>query len=66
MPARRVEARPHRSPDPNQPRKHFDLTDLKALAASMSQRGQLQPIGVRPDGTLLWGDAGTGRPCSAG
>jgi ParB family chromosome partitioning protein len=43
-------------PDPKQPRKHFDLTDLKALAASMRDHGQLQPIGVRPEGILLWGE----------
>jgi ParB family transcriptional regulator, chromosome partitioning protein len=43
-------------PDPKQPRKHFDQTDLKALGCSLRDRGQLQPIGVRPDGTLLWGE----------
>ena len=37
-------------PDPNQPRKEFDPDDLAHLAASLKDRGQLQPIRVRWDG----------------
>jgi ParB family transcriptional regulator, chromosome partitioning protein len=44
------------NPDPKQPRKHFDLTDLKGLAAAMRERGQLQPISVRSGGPLLRGE----------
>ncbi|HYE51108.1 MAG TPA: ParB/RepB/Spo0J family partition protein [Azospirillaceae bacterium] len=36
-------------PDPTQPRKHFDAAALSALAETMRQQGQLQPIGVRRD-----------------
>ena len=35
--------------DPNQPRKEFDSQDLADLAASLKERGQLQPIRVRWD-----------------
>ncbi|HEU5116484.1 MAG TPA: ParB/RepB/Spo0J family partition protein [Isosphaeraceae bacterium] len=38
-------------PDPDQPRKEFDQEALDDLAASMRDRGQLQPILVR------WGEA---------
>ncbi len=34
-------------PDPDQPRKDFDPEALEALAASLRDRGQLQPIRVR-------------------
>ena len=34
-------------PDPDQPRKEFDAGELERLAASMKERGQLQPILVR-------------------
>jgi ParB family transcriptional regulator, chromosome partitioning protein len=43
-------------PDPNQPRKDFDRDALKALGLSMQEHGQFQPVGVRPDGTLIWGE----------
>jgi ParB family chromosome partitioning protein len=36
------------APNPQQPRKHFDEDSLNALAASLSQRGVLQPVLVRP------------------
>ncbi len=36
--------------DPNQPRKAFDDKSLQALAASIGERGVLQPILVRQDG----------------
>ncbi len=42
--------------DPNQPRKSFDEAALKPLAESMKAQGQLQPVGARPDGRLLWGE----------
>jgi len=35
-------------PDPTQPRRHFDLTDLRALADDITRRGVLQPILVLP------------------
>lgn len=34
-------------PDPQQPRKHFDQTEIERLAADIKVRGQLQPIRVR-------------------
>lgn len=37
-------------PNPNQPRKSFDSSNLQELAASMKQSGVLQPIVVRPHG----------------
>ena len=43
-------------PDPSQPRKHFTQSDLSSLGASMKALGQLQPVGAKPDGTLLWGE----------
>jgi ParB family chromosome partitioning protein len=38
--------------DPNQPRVEFEPESLQRLAASLSQRGQLQPIRVRWDEAL--------------
>jgi len=35
-------------PNPNQPRKRFEEVSLRGLAASMSERGVLQPILLRP------------------
>ncbi|MBS1869821.1 MAG: ParB/RepB/Spo0J family partition protein [Actinobacteria bacterium] len=35
-------------PNPNQPRRHFDDEALTALAASLEERGVLQPVLVRP------------------
>ena len=37
-------------PNPNQPRRQFDDSTLEELAASIVQRGVLQPILVRPEG----------------
>lgn len=41
--------------NPNQPRKHFDQTELEELAASIARVGLMQPIVVRrqDDGTYL-------------
>lgn len=36
------------SPDPEQPRKHFDVEALQQLADSIAENGLLQPIAVRP------------------
>jgi ParB family transcriptional regulator, chromosome partitioning protein len=36
------------APNPRQPRKHFDEDSLNALAGSLSERGVLQPVLVRP------------------
>jgi ParB family chromosome partitioning protein len=36
------------SPNPSQPRKHFDEDALESLAASLGERGVLQPVLVRP------------------
>ncbi len=35
-------------PNPNQPRRRFDEESLQALAASLAERGVLQPVLVRP------------------
>jgi ParB family transcriptional regulator, chromosome partitioning protein len=35
-------------PNPGQPRRHFDQDALNALAGSLSERGVLQPVLVRP------------------
>lgn len=43
-------------PDPNQPRTHFTEADLRSLGESMLSLGQLQPVGAKPDGFLLWGE----------
>ena len=42
--------------DLKQPRKHFMEADSRSLGESMLSLGQLQPVGARPDGTLLWGE----------
>lgn len=39
------------SPNPSQPRRHFDEEALKELAESIRAQGILQPLLVRPDGT---------------
>src|SRR4051794_40475040 len=36
------------APNPNQPRKSFDDAALQALAESITERGLLQPVLVRP------------------
>jgi ParB family chromosome partitioning protein len=36
-------------PNPDQPRKHFDEAELEALAASIREKGIIQPLIVRPD-----------------
>ncbi len=36
------------SPNPKQPRRHFDHDSLEALAGSLGERGVLQPVLVRP------------------
>lgn len=36
------------SPNPKQPRRHFDQDSLEALAGSLGERGVLQPVLVRP------------------
>jgi ParB family chromosome partitioning protein len=38
-------------PDPTQPRRMFTDADITSLAATMEERGQLQPILVRPTGS---------------
>lgn len=38
-------------PHPEQPRRHFDADALSELADSISKRGVIQPIIVRPNGT---------------
>jgi ParB family chromosome partitioning protein len=38
------------APHPGQPRRHFDETALEELAASIAERGIIQPIVVRPHG----------------
>jgi ParB family transcriptional regulator, chromosome partitioning protein len=38
-------------PNPLQPRRNFDPEELKGLAASIAEKGVLQPILVRPTGT---------------
>ena len=47
-------------PDPDQPRKHFDVEALTALSNSIRENGLLQPIAVRPK------KAGTGYVIIAG
>jgi len=41
--------------DEGQPRKSFNETEDYALGESIKAHGQLQPVGAKPDGTLLWG-----------
>ena len=36
------------APNPRQPRRRFDEESLQALAASLGERGVLQPVLVRP------------------
>ncbi len=38
------------SPNPLQPRRHFDEDELRALAASIEAQGLIQPIKIAPDG----------------
>ena len=38
-------------PHPDQPRRHFDEAALDELAASIAQRGVIQPVIVRPLGS---------------
>ncbi len=42
-------------PDPNQPRKQFDVAALRALGESLMVR-QNDPVQARPDGTLIDGE----------
>lgn len=37
------------SPNPEQPRRHFDETELEELAASIRAHGVIQPVLLRPD-----------------
>ena len=39
-----------------QARRHFDLTDLRALGANILEHGLLVPLLVRPDGALIAGE----------
>lgn len=41
--------------DPGQARKHYDKDELLRLAESINEEGQLQPILIRPDGTIIAG-----------
>ena len=38
-----------------QVRKNYNDDDLRRLGESMKSLGQLQPVGAKPDGTVLWG-----------
>ena len=38
------------SPNPNQPRRSFSLSELRELSASIAELGMLQPLTVRPHG----------------
>ena len=40
----------HLTPDPGQPRQHFDEAEIESLAASILARGIVQPLVVRPGG----------------
>jgi ParB family chromosome partitioning protein len=42
------------SPNPRQPRSHFDEEDLRELADSVMESGVLQPVVVRPGGGERW------------
>lgn len=42
--------------NPNNPRKVFDAAQIKSLADSIEQEGQLQPMRVRADGTIIAGE----------
>jgi ParB family transcriptional regulator, chromosome partitioning protein len=39
----------------SQVRKDYDQEELRRLAESLKSIGQIQPVGARPDGTVLWG-----------
>lgn len=41
--------------DAKQARKHYTESEDRHLGESMKALGQLQPVGAKPDGTLLWG-----------
>ena len=38
----------HLAPHPNQPRQHFDEAEIESLAASIREKGIVQPLVVRP------------------
>ena len=38
----------HLAPHPNQPRQHFDEAEIESLAASVREKGVVQPLVVRP------------------
>ena len=38
----------HLAPHPNQPRQHFDEAEIESLAASIREKGVVQPLVVRP------------------
>ena len=38
----------HLTPHPNQPRQHFDEAEIESLAASIREKGIVQPLVVRP------------------
>ena len=46
----------HLAPDPGQPRQHFDEAEIESLAASIREKGIVQPLVVRP------GDGEDGAP----
>ena len=47
----------HLTPHPNQPRRHFDEAEIESLAASIREKGIVQPLVVRPGG-----EGGDGAP----
>ena len=47
----------HLTPHPNQPRQHFDEAEIESLAASIREKGIVQPLVVRPGG-----EGGDGAP----
>ncbi len=59
MPGARLVALSRIAPNPGQPRKHFDPHALDELAASVRERGIMQPLVVRPSGggyTIVMGE----------
>ena len=42
--------------DPNQPRKSFNESELRALGESMKAHGQLQPVVANAAGTIVCGE----------